>query len=241
MNYLCTAAKVDSFVFSIRGTIAILTAGLAVGALLTGVGCRSNANIPVPLALRATVRGSDIELNWNADSTVILLADRAVLKIDEGAFQKEIELNREQLRSRSLIYSPATAAVTFQLIVYQQPTIENVSARLAPGIAIQPEPVQPQPSDAGDLERRSALPITESVGSGYAVQLGIFATWAEAERYAAVIRRERVRSEIRSSGESWRLWAGCASDSQTAAALAGRLRQRFPGAAVVRGCDPMTK
>jgi hypothetical protein len=80
---------------------------------------------PVPIASDAPVlamqverRGGDLRVSWNRASTAVAQAKDAVLSIRDGeSQQQELHLDLEQLRSGSVLYTPANNTVQFRLEV----------------------------------------------------------------------------------------------------------------------------
>jgi hypothetical protein len=104
----------------------------------------STVTLRADLSLRLQKAGSDYRVVWNADSPVVAAARRGTLFVKDGGFEKEIELDRDQLLSASMLYSPATTDVSFRLSVWgkdAEPTVETV--RLLAGN--KPEPLAALP------------------------------------------------------------------------------------------------
>jgi hypothetical protein len=72
---------------------------------------------PATLGLVAQRQTSDVQLTWNRESAPIAAATSGVLSIEDGAVRREIPLAASQLRSGSVLYSPASGEVTMQLTV----------------------------------------------------------------------------------------------------------------------------
>jgi TonB family protein len=78
---------------------------------------------PVPIASDAPVlamqverRGGDLRVSWNRTSPAVVQAKDAVLSIRDGeSQQQELHLDLEQLRSGSVLYTPANNTVQFRL------------------------------------------------------------------------------------------------------------------------------
>ncbi len=70
------------------------------------------------LSLELQRAGSDFRVTWDAASPAIRAAKRGTLVIKDGGFEKELQLDRDQLLSAGLVYSPATTDVSFRLQVY---------------------------------------------------------------------------------------------------------------------------
>jgi len=70
------------------------------------------------LSLQLQKAGTDYRVAWDAKSPVVLAATRGTLLIKDGGFEKLLELDREQLRSAGVVYSPATADASFRLEIF---------------------------------------------------------------------------------------------------------------------------
>ena len=108
-------------------------------------GAPTVALLRADLSLRLQRAGSDYRVVWNADSPVVAAARRGTLLVQDGAFEKELELDREQLLSAGMLYAPATADVSFRLTVYgndSEPTVATVrllaGSRPRPAAALPP-------------------------------------------------------------------------------------------------------
>jgi len=69
------------------------------------------------LGLVAQRQAGDLQLTWHRDSAAIAAATSGALSIEDGASRREIPLAASQLRSGSVLYSPASDEVTMQLTV----------------------------------------------------------------------------------------------------------------------------
>jgi hypothetical protein len=108
----------------------------------------STVALRADLSLRLQKAGSDYRVVWNADSPAVAAARRGTLFIKDGDFEKELELDREQLLNAGMLYSPATPDVSFRLAVYGQdpePTVETV--RLLAGSRPEPAAALPPADD----------------------------------------------------------------------------------------------
>jgi hypothetical protein len=99
------------------------------------------------LALTLQRAGSDYRVTWDAASPVVQAGRRGALLIKDGGFEKELELNREQLLSAGVVYSPATADVSFRLKVFgpgAEPAIASIRllAGSRPEMAQEAPPVE---------------------------------------------------------------------------------------------------
>jgi hypothetical protein len=109
---------------------------------------------PSPLGLTAEENEHNIRLNWDRQSPSIRLSTRGTLEIREGTFQKSIDIDAEQLRNGSIIYSRPVAiadTVGFRLRLFfeqGQPlseSIQLVSNRPVLPIAALPVQSSPEP------------------------------------------------------------------------------------------------
>lgn len=116
------------------GTVASL---VLIGGLLFTSGALRLRNHGVPatttesgLALRIERNAGDILLTWNRDADVIKRATRAVLSINDGPQHENVEMDLAQLRTGSIVYSPVTGDVVFEMQVtaagQSQPVAEMV-------------------------------------------------------------------------------------------------------------------
>jgi hypothetical protein len=71
---------------------------------------------PYNIALKVTQSGSDLQLTWDRQSLAIRSAQRGVLTIDDGAYNKPTNLAAGELQGGSVvIYRPVTTHVRFRL------------------------------------------------------------------------------------------------------------------------------
>jgi protein TonB len=69
------------------------------------------------LALRVEHTGTDLLLTWNRDAEAVKTASKAVLIVNDGEQHENVQMDLNQLRNGSIIYSPATTDVSFRLEV----------------------------------------------------------------------------------------------------------------------------
>ena len=134
----------------LRAAIVTFAAITVVFAVLTYLGTRTNrlpATSPAPtpallgMQLRRTPVG--VSLTWNPKAPEISAADRASLFIRDGIRHKVVELDKTQLVTGSVLYTPAGDDVQFRLEVY---TPEGQSASQSVRLLLpQPAP-QTKPS-----------------------------------------------------------------------------------------------
>ncbi len=140
-----------------------------VGGLLFTSGMLRLHKTPVPavtadagLALRIERNAGDILLTWNRDASAIRHATHAVLSIDDGPQHENVEMDLSQLRTGSIVYSPVTGDVVFEMKVtadgQNQPVAETVRVlRTRPS----PMPEQATPAAATPVEQPAATPADE--------------------------------------------------------------------------------
>jgi hypothetical protein len=80
-----------------------------------------------PVGLKVVRIGEDWQVNWNRNSDVLAKAVSGSLTITDGPSQKQLELNSSELRSGSIIYTPATDDVMLRLQVVTENTADPVS------------------------------------------------------------------------------------------------------------------
>jgi hypothetical protein len=78
----------------------------------------TTASLGPELSLELERAGTDFRVTWDANSPAVLAARRGTLFIKDGNFEKELALDREQLASAGVVYSPATTDVSFRLEVF---------------------------------------------------------------------------------------------------------------------------
>lgn len=136
---------------------AIASVVLCVGFVLSsGMLHRGKPTIPAnqdtsPLALRVDRNAGDIVLTWNRDSDAIRKASRAVLSINDGPQQENVNMDLAQLRNGSIVYTPASADVVFRMEVMgtdQAKTVSESVRVLRTRPSPMPEPGAEQPQSA---------------------------------------------------------------------------------------------
>jgi periplasmic protein TonB len=117
--------------------LGVVASVVLVGGLLftSGMLRLRNRTLPVStaetgLALRIERNAGDILLTWNRDAEAIKHASRAVLAINDGPQHENVEMDLSQLRTGSIVYSPVTSDVVFQMEItaagQSQPVSETV-------------------------------------------------------------------------------------------------------------------
>ena len=99
---------------------------------LTG-GTASAATLRADFSLELERAGTDYRVTWDGQSPVVQAATRGVLLIKDGGFEKELELDRDQLATAGVVYAPSTADVVFRLELFGGPENAVASVRLLAG------------------------------------------------------------------------------------------------------------
>jgi hypothetical protein len=71
--------------------------------------------------------GKDWRVQWNRDSEVLANAVSGHLSITDGPVRKELDLDSSELRSGSIMYTPATDDVVVRLQIVTEKTSEPLS------------------------------------------------------------------------------------------------------------------
>jgi TonB family protein len=101
------------------------------------------------MALRVERSAGELLLTWNRDSDAIRGATHAVLAIVDGERHENVDLDLAQLRNGSIVYSPSSSDIVFQLTVTgknsaqtQSESVRVLRTRPSP----MPDPPSPSPS-----------------------------------------------------------------------------------------------
>lgn len=113
--------------FLLRAAIVSLAAVSVVLAVLTYLGtnrsARENTAVPAPeagmLGLLVQRNLPDLMVTWNQRAPAIVQANHATLVIRDGNQQKILELDKTQLLTGSVLYTPSGDDIQFQLEVYR--------------------------------------------------------------------------------------------------------------------------
>lgn len=113
-----------------------------------------NTTAPQFSGLGLTVDGTDetLQLKWDRNAAPVAKADRALLLITDGKFQKELTLDQIQIRTGSVIYTPSSNDVSFKLQVFGP---DGAAVQDSVRVVAPPSP----PSQSNNLE----VPIPESL------------------------------------------------------------------------------
>jgi hypothetical protein len=111
---------------------------------LTG-GSASAASLRPDFSLEIERAGSDYRVTWDGNSPFVLAAKHGTLLIRDGSFQKEVTLDRDQLVTAGVVYSPSTTDVSFRLELFGGPDPAVASVRLLAGARPQVAAAAPAP------------------------------------------------------------------------------------------------
>jgi hypothetical protein len=127
---------------------------------------RPGASDTLALALQVERKGPDLRVSWNRSSAAIMQATDGVLSIRDGdSQQQELKLDADQLRTGSVTYTPATAAVRFRLEVTTPGNIKTSETVLAL-TAARPEAPAGSHAPASGPSPQSDAAAANSPGSG---------------------------------------------------------------------------
>jgi hypothetical protein len=104
----------------------------------------TGASLGADFSLELERAGSDYRVTWDPHSPVVLAAKRGTLLIKDGPFEKELQLDRDQLLTAGVVYAPATTDVTFRLELLGGPETAVAGIRLLAGS--RPEVVAESPA-----------------------------------------------------------------------------------------------
>lgn len=159
----------------------VMVAVLAAAALLAGVvlflypGVLRHGKAPAltqedapSLSLRVERTGADILLTWNRDSAAIQHAKHALLTISDGDRHENYDMDLNQLRNGSIVYSPLTADVSFRMDVTAQGNGRNSSESVRV-LRTRPSPMPdgsaPLPDAAAKTTARSVEPAADAAAA----------------------------------------------------------------------------
>src|ERR1035437_2037669 len=91
--------------------------------------------IPETIGLHADAEGEGLRVQWDRASRPIRNADHAILYIEDGTIQSQLDLTGRQLDSSSVRYWPESERVTFRLEVYRGSQSSSDSTAFAPAKA----------------------------------------------------------------------------------------------------------
>jgi hypothetical protein len=128
--------------------------------------------IPEAIGLHADPEGDGLRVQWDRNSRPVRGADHAILFIEDGTLQSQLDLTGQQLDGSSVLYWPESEHVTFRLEVYRgSQSVSDLTAlglpqqgrkrRMQPGPArAVVQKVRPSPFERGmpEIEVTQTLP-----------------------------------------------------------------------------------
>ena len=130
----------------------IWTAPLAIAALLGAASFwhlyPRSVSAHADFSLELQRAGTDYRVTWDGQSPVVQAAKRGTLLIRDGSYEKELTLDRDQLATAGIVYSPATTDVSFRLELFGGPEPAVASVRLLAGTRPQVAAEMPVPETA---------------------------------------------------------------------------------------------
>jgi TonB family protein len=124
------------------------------------------------LGLKLERSGTDWQVGWNRNTEVLLKAVSGQLSITDGQNTKELNLDPGELRSGSILYTPATDDVVVRLRVFSEISVQPVSesVRVVAGTA-PPPPSETKtagsaPGGATDRRKPTAVAELPTPGAG---------------------------------------------------------------------------
>jgi TonB family protein len=123
------------------------------------------------MSLRVERSAGELLLTWNRDSDVIRGATHAVLSIADGERHENVDLDLAQLRNGSIVYSPSSSDIVFQLTVSGKNSAQTQSESVRV-LRTRPSPMPDPPSSSKPAPVRTpsanvpppAPPVTEQGG-----------------------------------------------------------------------------
>ncbi len=115
-------------------------------------GSAAAASVRADFSLELEPAGTDYRVTWDGHSPVVQAASRGTLLIKDGGFEKELDLDRDQLATAGVVYSPSTNDVSFRLELFGGPAPAVATVRLLAGTKPQVAAVAPAPETAVPVE-----------------------------------------------------------------------------------------
>jgi TonB family protein len=122
-----------------------------------------SARPAIPLTLRVEHSAGDLLLTWNRDSDAIRNARNGVLTISDGDRNENHPMERNELQTGSIVYSPVTADVSFHLEV-TGPDNSKTAAESVRVLRTRPSPMPEEAAKSGPAGK----PATEAANPSQA-------------------------------------------------------------------------
>lgn len=123
----------------------------------------SAASVRADFSLELERAGTDYRVTWDGHSPLVMAAKRGVLLIRDGGFEKELDLDRDQLATAGVVYSPSSTDVSFRLELFGGPEPAVASVRLLAGTRPQVAAEAPAPETALPVETAPPLETAPAV------------------------------------------------------------------------------
>ena len=109
-----------------RTSLALLGAAVAIAVTGAGFMARQWVAVAAPkvdaappvLGLALSEQSNLVSVRWDRQSPIIAKADRATVSIQNGKFERSIDIDRDQLHNGSLMYGRLPAEATIKLEVF---------------------------------------------------------------------------------------------------------------------------
>jgi len=124
----------------------------------------STAQATAALSLRVERSAGELLLSWNRDSDAIKNAARGMLSISDGDQHENVNLDLNQLKNGSIVYSPTGSDVSFQLSILGSNSAQTSSESVRI-LRTRPSPMpenQPAPQKAAAAPSRTESSTTAS-------------------------------------------------------------------------------
>lgn len=143
--------------------LAFVLGSVALGGLLVAPLLLTRKNVSVPesrgISLRVSDEAGQLHIEWNQQAQPVIEADRAQLNIVDGSNPVRIDLDRVQLQTGSVYYSPSSAHAAIRMVLERPgaaPLEESTNFTGAPArqeLAWSPPPPPPEVPAAPTPER----------------------------------------------------------------------------------------
>ncbi|MBS1856191.1 MAG: TonB family protein [Acidobacteria bacterium] len=112
-----------------------------------------------PLQLRVERTNGALLLTWNRDSDAVRSATKAVLTINDGPQHENVDMDLAQLRNGSIVYSPQTSDISFQMEVTGKDAAKTTSESVRV-LRTRPSPLEEQNAAQAAAAGKPAVPPT---------------------------------------------------------------------------------
>jgi TonB family protein len=123
----------------------------------------SAAQVASAIALRVERNAGQLLLTWNREAEPVKNAKRAVLSIWDGKQHEQIELEANQFRSGSIVYSPMSTDVSFRLEILGPNEADRIREHVRVLAGRPSAMAEPEPEAAADPDAVAEEPAAEEV------------------------------------------------------------------------------